>query len=220
MVVDVVVYDLRDGFDASVLSDPERKRFDSFASADAARRWGAGRVGLRIVLAEAVGADAGELRLTRGAQGKPALAGSSLRFNKSDSGELAAVALCEEREVGLDVEAHRDVTRSERIARRFFSAREQQELKSLPQEERAKAFFDCWTVKEAVLKCDGGGLGALPMASFSAPLDPDWHGAIAGKWWGARLNIAPRLSGAVVLQGTELATPVITFRRGAASAPA
>ena len=216
----VVLYDLRDPFDPEVLSPEERARVSRFASPDAARRWAAGRVGLRRVLAEAVDADPGALILTRGSHGKPGLADSTLRFNKSDSGEFAAVALCDEREVGLDIELHRDVKRAERIAARFFSDSERDQLDALSPDQRRRAFFDCWTVKEAVLKCDGGGLGAMPMASYSAPLDPGWSGAISDTWWAARLELRPELSGAVVLAGTEETVPQITSRKGAASAPA
>lgn len=215
-----------------MLSGPERERVERFASPDAARRWAAGRSGLRQILADAIGADPAKLVLTRGAHGKPALADSPIGFNKSDSGELAAVALSAEREVGLDIEAHRDVKRAERIAARFFSDAEQRALATLPVDERRQAFFDCWTVKEAVLKCDGGGLGAMPMASFSAPLGAQWQGPISvsmsspgrrpdtESWWGARLQLAPGFSGAVVIAGTEGGTPAITYRTAGASARA
>lgn len=195
-----------------MLSEQERVRVERFGSRDAARRWAAGRAGLRHVLADAAQMDPSQLALTKGPHGKPALSGSSLRFNKSDSGEIAAVALCESREVGLDIEQHRDIQRADRIARRFFSDSERDALDALPEDRRRRAFFDCWTLKEAVLKCDGGGLGALPMASYSAPLDPDWQGTISGLWWGARLNLAPAVSAAVAIAGTEPATVQITYR--------
>lgn len=200
------------------MSDQEQVRVERFGNPDAARRWAAGRAGLRQVLADAANAEPSELVLTRGERGKPGLAGSALRFNKSDSGEFAAVAVCESREVGLDIEQHREVKRADRIARRFFSDSEQRALDALPEDQRRRAFFDCWTIKEAVLKCDGGGLGAIPMASCSAPLDPGWEGTISDTWWAARLHIGAELSAAVVLAGTDGATPEITSRKADASA--
>ncbi len=173
---------------------------------------------MRTVLGEALGVSSVDVPLTRGAHGKPGLAGSSLKFNKSDSGELAAVALCDAREVGLDIERHRDVKRADRIARRFFSDSEQRALEALREHQQRRAFFDCWTVKEAVLKCDGGGLGAIPMASYSAPLDADWQGTISDTWWAARLQMGTELSAAVALAGTEGATPEVTSRREGVSA--
>lgn len=219
-MIRVVVYDLTALVDTTVLSSGEVSRLQRFTRRDAARRWAAGRVGLRMILGEAVGIDPIDLVLSRGAHGKPALVDSALRFNKSDSGDLAAVALSADREVGLDIEQHRYVTRADRIAQRFFSDAERQELQGLAEPESRQAFFDCWTVKEAVLKCDGGGLGAIPMASYSAPLAPDWRGPISGRWWGARLQLGAGLSAAVVLAGTDEAAVEITYRTGDASARA
>lgn len=170
------------------------------------------------MLAEALGVGPAEIELTRGEHGKPGLAGSSLRFNKSDSGEVAAVALCEGREVGLDIEQHRNVKRADRIAHRFFADSEQRELAALPEDRRRRAFFDCWTIKEAVLKCDGGGLGAIPMASYSAPLETDWRGTISDKWWATRLQLGVDLSAAAALAGTDGAAAEVTSRTEGASA--
>ena len=209
---------MRDPFDIGLLSDQERTRVERFASADAARRWAAGRAGLRRVLADATGTDPSVLVLIRGDHGKPALADSSLKFNKSDSGETAAVALCESREVGLDIERHREVRRSERIAGRFFSESERESLDALSGSDRRRAFFDCWTIKEAVLKCDGGGLGAIPMASYTAPIDSGWRGPIADRWWAARLELVAELSAAVVLAGTDEPAIEVTSPTAGASA--
>ena len=210
-MVGVVVYDLRAPFDDDVLSEHERARVRRFSSEDAARRWAAGRAGLRQILAGRVGVDPTELVLDRGPHGKPFIEGANLRFNKSDCGELAVVGLCEGREVGVDVEAHRLVTRAERIADRFFSPSERAEMATLPEDRRREAFFDCWTVKEAVLKCDGGGLGAIAMSSFSAPLDHDWNGDIGGRWWGSRFPVGDGLSAAVVLDGPQAESVEVEF---------
>lgn len=105
------------------------------------------------------------------------------------------------------------MTRSDRIARRFFSEEEREGLSRLADGDRARAFFDCWTVKEAVLKCDGGGLGAIPMSSYSAPLDAEWSGSVSGRWWVSRLELGAGLSAAIALEGTEPATIELTFPR-------
>lgn len=205
-MVAVVGYDLRAEFDETVLSEGERERVGRFTSPEVARRWAAGRAGLRHILAARTQMEPAELVLVRGPHGKPRLEGSTLQFNKSDCGELAVVAVCEGREVGVDIEAHRSVTRAARIAERFFSEAERAEIAALPPHGQRRAFFDCWTVKEAVLKCDGGGLGAIPMASFSAGLAEDWSGEIAGRWWAKRFPAGDGLSAAVVLDGPEAAS--------------
>ena len=207
----VVVYDLRAPFSDAVLSEDERARVRRFTSADAARRWAAGRAGLRQILATHAGREPADLILRRGAQGKPFIEGTDLRFNKSDCGDLAVVALCDGREVGVDVEAHRLVSRAARIADRFFSETERAEMAALPEDQRVRGFFDCWTIKEAVLKCDGGGLGAIAMASFSAPLDPDWQGRIDDRWWANRFRVGDGFSAAVVLDGAESDSVEVDF---------
>jgi len=200
--------DLLEEFDSGLLSPDERARAARFGSADRGRRWEAGRVGLRRILAEAVGADAGEIVLTRGERGKPSLEGSDLRFNKTDCGELALVAICSGREVGIDLEAHRPVLRAERIADRFFSADEQRRLELAP--DPAAGFFDIWTTKEAVLKCDGGGLGAFAMSGFTAPPDLRRGGPVSERWWVRSVEVEAGFSAAVALAGPdpeELAGP-------------
>lgn len=139
--------------------------------------------------------------LVRGEHGKPAVAGSDLRFNKTDCGELALVATCPGRDVGIDLEAHRSVLRSERIAARFFSEEEGRRLSQA--KEPLVTFFDLWTTKEAVLKCDGGGLGAFPMSGFTAPDDLPAGGSVGGRWWVKSLDIGPGFSAAIAVEGVS-----------------
>lgn len=210
-LVSVEIYDLTAPFDDASLSAQERARVERFHRPESARKWAAGRAGLRRLLGQALDIDASDVELARGPQGKPEVVDSTLRFNKSDTGDFAAVALCRGREVGLDIEQHREVRYAARIVSRFLSADERTELAGLAEPAGRRAFFDCWTVKEAVLKCDGGGLGAIPMSSFSAPLDPRWSGAVGDRWWAARIDCDADLSAAVVLEGRVPADLAVTF---------
>lgn len=70
-------------------------------------------------------------------------------FNISHSGEWVCLAVSS-REVGVDIEKH-DEKRT-RLAKRFFSEKEQQVCRSV------KDFFDIWTQKEAFIKAIGVGL--------------------------------------------------------------
>jgi 4'-phosphopantetheinyl transferase len=78
-----------------------------------------------------------QIELRFGDHGKPMLAKREepLRFNLSHSGELALIAISEEREVGVDVQL----------------------IGSRPTE-----FYVEWTQREAVAKCHGTGLWAPP----------------------------------------------------------
>ncbi len=110
------------------------------------------------------------------ARGKPILApfvaDGSLQFNLAHSGELVLYAVTRGRRVGIDVEWMCSFDRFERIAARFFSARERAMLFSLPAVDRRTAFFNCWTRKEAYIKATGDGL-ARPLHSFTVSLAPD-----------------------------------------------
>jgi 4'-phosphopantetheinyl transferase len=191
----VVLLDLTARTDLTVLAAPEEARRQRFDDPQAARRWGNGRALLRTALAEKLGAEPAQLIIERGPKGKPRLAGSDLEFNKTDCGEVALVAMCHGRAVGLDLERHRPVKRADRIALRFFSNEERARLEGQPS---PATFFDVWTTKEAVLKCDGRGLGGIPMASFSAPVG---GGPTGGRWWVAPVAVGAGWSAAVALDG-------------------
>jgi 4'-phosphopantetheinyl transferase len=51
------------------------------------------------------------------------------------------------------------------LAQRFFSFEERVKIASIPRKQRERAFFTCWTRKEAYLKAVGNGL-TIPLDSF------------------------------------------------------
>jgi 4'-phosphopantetheinyl transferase len=108
--------------------------------------------------------------------GKPTLIGTSgeemLRFNVSHSDGLALYAVTRGRMVGIDLERIRRDFTCEQIAKRFFSPLENAMLCALPKGHvREKAFFSCWTRKEAYIKAKGEGL-SLPLDKFDVSLSP------------------------------------------------
>ncbi|HTS12529.1 MAG TPA: 4'-phosphopantetheinyl transferase superfamily protein [Candidatus Limnocylindrales bacterium] len=129
-----------------------------------------------------------------------------LCFNLSHSHGLALVAICREREVGVDVELIRPEFGGEEIARRYFSQREVDELKRLPPELQAEGFFLCWTRKEAYIKAKGDGLH-IPLDSFDVSLTPGLPpllNSADGFRWSLR-SLAPGAGyvGAVVSEGRD-----------------
>jgi 4'-phosphopantetheinyl transferase len=60
---------------------------------------------------------------------------------------------------------------TDNLARRFFSPRERDAIRGLPEEERISAFFRCWTCKEAFLKAQGVGL-SRDLDSFDVEVNP------------------------------------------------
>jgi 4'-phosphopantetheinyl transferase len=138
---------------------------------------------LRTILSRYVDVEPGRLQFRRGDRGKPYLApvaGSDLlKFNMSDSVDLALFAITHEREVGVDVERVRSIVEAQDIAREFFSPQEYATFCTLPAEQRREAFFACWTRKEAYLKARGQGL-YLPFDQFDVSLTPGESAALLG----------------------------------------
>jgi len=147
-----------------------------------------------------------------GARGKPAiLSGGSrhpLCFNLSHSHGLAVIGIAREREIGIDVEMIRSEFASDDIAKRYFSAKEIDELSRLPTELRTEGFFLCWTRKEAYIKAKGDGLH-IPLDSFDVSLSPEMPATLSSaddSRWGIESFVPyaasePRYAAAVVAEG-------------------
>ncbi|MCC7176412.1 MAG: 4'-phosphopantetheinyl transferase superfamily protein [Bryobacterales bacterium] len=178
----------------SVLSEDETQRAGRFRVPQARARFTAARSLLRFILGACLECPPAEIRFAYRKHGKPFLAPGlfreDLRFNLSHSHGLALYAVCTGREVGIDLERMRADRDHERLAARFFSAREAARLAELPAAQRQGAFYHCWTRKEAYLKARGEGL-AIPLGSFSVSLAPDEPAALlevagdhqeAGRW--------------------------------------
>jgi 4'-phosphopantetheinyl transferase len=124
------------------------------------------RRALRHLLGRYERIDPAKIQFTRGARGKPELKpATGLQFNVSHSGGMAAIALCTQCQIGIDLEKIRPLPEMQDIANRVFCSEEVAEIMSLPQCEQRHAFFRCWTRKEAYVKAIGDGLFA-PLNSF------------------------------------------------------
>lgn len=150
-----------------------------------------------------------------GRWGKPRLetpgGGDPPAFNISRSGLLGVVALSRGRRIGVDVELVRPFPDAALIARRFFSKREATALEEIPAPLRLRAFYDCWTRKEAFVKATGKGLSLL-LDSFSvscapgepaAILDAEVESAPLSEWSMSEpaLPAFPGYAGALVVEG-------------------
>ncbi|HEX8458500.1 MAG TPA: 4'-phosphopantetheinyl transferase superfamily protein [Pyrinomonadaceae bacterium] len=173
---------------------------------------------LRQLLARYLSAPPESLRFTYSAYGKPALdpsahgAQPSLRFNLSHSHELALYAFARGRDLGIDLEHVRADLAGAEIAARFFSAREVSALRALSTEEmRVRAFFNCWTRKEAYIKARGEGL-SHPLDAFDVSLAPGDPAVLLGtrgdpseltRWTLHALDAGADYAAALVVAGGE-----------------
>jgi len=115
---------------------------------------------------------AASIQFSFGLNAKPAVdAPTLIEFNTARSGDIAVLAFAGGSEIGVDVEQVRRLPEMRGIAERFFCPEETADLMSLPTNERERAFFLCWTRKEAYLKATGNGL-SKPLDAFRVNLRP------------------------------------------------
>jgi 4'-phosphopantetheinyl transferase len=116
---------------------------------------------LRCLLGRYLKLHPAEIRFAYGAKGKPALEpAAGIEFNATHSHGSALFAFAKGCRVGVDLEAVRPMAGAQDIADRFFCREEAAEIRALQPGERERAFFRCWTRKEAYIKSIGDGLSA------------------------------------------------------------
>jgi 4'-phosphopantetheinyl transferase len=208
------------GFEQLLAAD-EKSRATRFRFDRLRRSFTVSRGALRIILSFYLNAPPGNIEFTYGVNGKPAVASEAgLQFNASHSGDLALIAVTTGCELGVDLERMREIRDSEQIASRFFCPAEANELLSLPRDQQERAFFLCWTRKEAFIKATGQGLSAA-LDSFRVTLDPSQPAAIlhidgdrnlAQSWTLHDLYVAPGYAAALAycaVQRPITASPIL-----------
>ncbi|WBF66257.1 4'-phosphopantetheinyl transferase superfamily protein [Desulfovibrio subterraneus] len=162
--------DAQDWITASLpfVTRDERERAGRFIHAADAARHMVGRALARRCLEAALNRPVPEaFSVTR--WGKPQLEDTDVDFSISHSGGMVWTALCRSCHVGIDVEEIRPVPELEVLAAALHP-HEQAGVFAVPEEERLRIFYRCWTRKEAVLKAAGTGLN-MTMDSFQVCTD-------------------------------------------------
>jgi len=191
----------------TTLTPDERTRSARFHFERDQQRFIVARGVLRDLLGRYLQIQPSQITFVYNAFGKPDLGpefGSRLKFNLSHSNGLTLIAIATASNIGVDLEYIRAHSDYADIVQRFFSAAEVDYLSALPRHLYAKAFFSCWTKKEAYLKACGKGL-AIPLNSFSVPLttDPAYSPvALCVGWSLYTLRPAPGYAGALAIEGT------------------
>lgn len=201
---------------AQTLSFDERERARRFRFHTHRRRFIAGRGFLRAILAYYLNREPGDIRFSYGVNGKPELCKKfcqkPFRFNLSHSNGLALYAITCEAEIGVDVEFIQPLSSVEEIAKRFFSPNEVAVFLAIPASQKLKAFYNCWTRKEAFIKAKGAGL-AYPLHQFDVSLIPEEPATFlsisgdvsrAAGWSLVELAPAPDYAAAIAYEGRGL----------------
>jgi 4'-phosphopantetheinyl transferase len=158
-----------------VLTNDEKARAEQFHFDRDKQRFIAARGMLREILAFYLEVKAGELRFDYGRNDKPKLSDTfgnkAICFNLSHSQGIALYGLTQGRAIGVDIEYIRDISEIEQIVEQFFSTKENDLFRTLPENLKKETFFNCWTRKEAFVKAVGDGL-SFPLDKFDVSLSP------------------------------------------------
>lgn len=158
----------------ALLDQEERARARRFRFERDRRSFIAAHALLRRVLAAHGGRPAADWRFSAGPFGKPVALdpppGRDIRFSLSHTDGMAAVAVAEGVEVGVDVEAVNDARAEPDVIIALLAA---EEAAALPVDRAARRqrLFALWTLKEAFVKAVGRGL-SQPLDSFAFAFDP------------------------------------------------
>ncbi|MCP3368574.1 4'-phosphopantetheinyl transferase family protein [Bradyrhizobium cajani] len=162
---------LSDARVAGCLNAAERTRADRYARPDLARRFVAGRVIMRHVLARVLGVPPADVAITHNAWGRPELAGGPF-FNLSHAGRSALFAIDELAPVGVDIEID-DPAAEQGWFDAILSARERAEFDA--GRPAASTLLRLWVRKEAIVKAIGRGFSIAPAALDVGLREVDVH---------------------------------------------
>lgn len=152
--------------DPHVLTDEERDGARRFHGDPDRTRWLAGRAHLRRVLGSYLGQDPRAISLSDGANGKPELAGGvEIVFNRSTTEDVGAVAVARGGSLGIDIESTTVSVPAQELAGWLFTPTEADWVAQGLPRRRKDRFLRLWTVKEAMAKAHGEGVG-IGFASF------------------------------------------------------
>ena len=195
------------------LSSEEWRRSERFRLERDRNRFLVRRGVLRGILGFYLATGPERLRLHAGENGRPAVLDPSgrnrIEFSISHSAGLALLAFSKDREVGIDIERVRDIAEMDLIGQQCFSSKENELMRSAPQDQKREVFFAAWTCREAFLKALGYGLSrpmeqieVLPVAgerfkSLRIGLDS----GKASLWTVGRLDPAPGFAAAFCAEG-------------------
>lgn len=149
-----------------ILAEAEKKHLSLFKFEKDRFRYGITHCMKRWILASYLNEKPERLVFVRERNGKPAIFPQqnwlNLQFNISHSNQLILLGVTVEDPIGIDIEYHADNIFIETLSEFILSPLERCFFSKLAsQQEKKKAFFRCWTRKEAYLKAEGSGLTDL-----------------------------------------------------------
>lgn len=150
-----------------ILSTDENERARKYIYEDLRLRWTNSTIIKRLLLSHFLDIEPNLIAFDFNNEGKPYLSDApTIYFNLSHSRSKAVVGIMQGHELGVDIEYNHPDEQLIKIADRYFTNRERDEMLEINTEPYHKTFFRCWTRKEAYIKCKGGGL-SIPLDTFA-----------------------------------------------------
>ncbi len=215
--------------DSALLSEDELSRAMRFVFERDRSAFITTRAALRRLLGASCGAAPEAVELATDSFDRPhlaavaRLAAPNLDFNVSHSGSHAVIALSHIGRIGVDLEWHDRMHSLRDLEPVVMGSRERLLLASLTGDDHARAFFACWTRKEAIVKAIGVGL-SYPVDTIDIPTLPRGR-AIEFKsedgqiWTVATVALEAGVTLSMALEGQRSTLAEAALRRVAATMP-
>jgi 4'-phosphopantetheinyl transferase len=200
---------------SALLSRDEAARARRFKVPNKRREYIISRGLLRRILGHALRSDPAMLEFRYGEHDKPYLVrppgNVNVNFNISHSHEQTLIAVTLDHALGIDIEHVRPDVQFRQLARRFFSAQEARALEACSEAALPRAFYACWTRKEAFVKALGDGI-SFGLQEFSVSVDPldetvtlttHWDPDEAGKWTLINIPAGEDYIAALAIEGKD-----------------
>lgn len=149
------------------------------------------RWSVRLIVDKYASGHTHDLSIETTSTGKPFFKNSDIMFNITHSGDWIILAITQRENIGIDYEHMKKNSNSLKIAARFFSVSENQELTTTGSTQQGLVFNQMWSAKEAILKAVGLGIAHMlkqvtvsPAAhTFHFDHDPTRHYTLSGFFW-------------------------------------
>lgn len=155
--------DFQSSYFLKLLDEVERKKAQAFYFEKDREQFVVVRGLLKTLTSKILNIKNTYISITYNENGKPLLkvkgSVSPLVFNVSHSHDYAYIALALEDELGVDIEKVDSERKWKEILEKNFTKKEKKYVFSISQEEeQRRRFYQLWTLKEAIVKCEGQGL--------------------------------------------------------------
>jgi 4'-phosphopantetheinyl transferase len=142
-----------------LLDSTEKTRAEKFKTPLLQQRYVTAHGRLRTILAQYLNVSPESLRIQKTAHGKPYLVDyPELAFNLSHTGNVMAVAVANNCQLGVDIEQCKYRTNLAALVEKCFGAEEAAYWQQQPEALQLREFYQFWTRKEAFVKATGLGI--------------------------------------------------------------